>query len=534
MTEYSRRPVARIHVESRECSPQLLERLTGATYFPERLLGPAIVNTVVRRGGHILYVTAPPMVDADEQVDYYLGLLTGGHGDGRDIERRDARGRVRIVSLDDASSRWLSEKVLDPVSVQAATARRALRDFVEVHQRAGADLRLSYFEASKPLEELARDLGVPGTQCSHVHIPTGTKHASRQIFAAAGIPVPPGTAVCHSLGELAAAAATLVRAGHNKLVLKLNSTAYGGGLGMALLTLDDVATRASDETAVKLISEALPHAALADAKLTWSDFARLVEESGVIAEAWIDDGPVHSPSFQGRLTEAGEALAISTHDQVLDVTGQSYTGCTFPARADYRADLIDYGLRVGRELIERGVDSGEYGVDFLAVRGNTGWRLLGCEINLRATATKHPFSMATGLLGASPQPDGRLVVNGTEYVYRASDSIMAARYRGLRPAQLIQAVTHSPLAYDPVRGTGVALHMLSPVVQHGKFGALCIGTDHAQAAELMRELVELADGLVPRSPQRPLAKLNEYRSTHCRPPAQPARNAQTTADGSQQ
>lgn len=496
VTEDSRRrPVARIHIESRECSPQLLERLTGATYFPERLLGPAIVGTVVRRGGHVLYVTAPPMVDADEQVDYYLGLLTGGHGGGRDGERRDARERVRIVSLDDASSRWLSEKVLDPVNAQAATARRALREFVEVHRRAGADLRLSYFEASRPLEELARDLGVPGTQCSHVHIPTGTKHASRQIFAAAGVPVPPGTAVCHSLSELAAAAAPLVRAGHRRLVLKLDSTAYGGGLGMALLTLDGIAAGASDEALTEHVFEALPRAAPADTKLTWSDSSGLLAESGVIAEVWIDDGPVHSPSFQGRLTEAGEAVAVSTHDQVLDETGQSYTGCTFPARADYRAALIDHGLRVGRELLARGVDGGEYGVDFLAVRADAGWRLLGCEINLRATATKHPFSMATGLLGASPAPDGRLLVNGTEYVYRASDGIMAARYRGLRPARLIQAVTHSPLAYDPARETGVVLHMLSPVVQHGKFGALCIGTDHAETAGLMRGLVELVDGL---------------------------------------
>lgn len=103
MTEPHRRPTARIHIESRECSPQLLERLTGATYFPERLLGPAIVNTVCRRDGHLLYVTAPGLIDADQQVDYYLGLLSGGAHESGAGELRRKRDLVRIVHLDDVS-----------------------------------------------------------------------------------------------------------------------------------------------------------------------------------------------------------------------------------------------------------------------------------------------------------------------------------------------------------------------------------------------------------------------------------------------
>lgn len=495
MTEPHRRPTARIHIESRECSPQLLERLTGATYFPERLLGPAIVNTVCRRDGHLLYVTAPGLIDADQQVDYYLGLLSGGAHESGAGELRRKRDLVRIVHLDDVSPRWLSSKVLDPVSTRSACAREALRDFVETHRRTGADVRLSYFEPSQPLEQLARDLEVPGTQPSASHIPLGTKHAGRQIFAAAGIPVPAGSSVCHDTAALAAEVARLVRAGKHQLVLKLNSTAYGGGLGNALLDLEDGITSAPDDSVEEQVCRALPHSSLMDPKITWDDYVTLMKHSGAIAEEMITDDPLPSPSFQGRLTDSGTVEAVSTHDQVLGANGQSYHGCTFPAHADYRRLTIEYGLRVGEVLVERGVNGGDYGVDFLAARSGTGWRLLGCEINLRATATKHPFTMALGLLGTEPTVDGRLFVNNTERVYEASDAIMDQRYKGLRPAQLIKAVTGSPINFDPVRKTGVVLHMMSPVTEFGKFGALCIGRSRAQSASLMRELHYLAQQL---------------------------------------
>ncbi|MFD6424456.1 peptide ligase PGM1-related protein [Streptomyces sp. NPDC060198] len=499
MTETYRRPTARIHIESRECGPEVLERLTGATYFPERLLGPAIVTTVCRAGGHLLYVTAPSVIDGEEQVDYYLGLLLGGARTADRESLRRMRELVTVLPLDDATTRWLSTKVLDPVSPRAAAVRSDLHEFAELHRSAGADVRLSYFEPSKPLEELARALNLPGTQPLSAHIPLGTKHTGRQIFAAAGIPVPSGSGVCHDPGALASAVAGLAATGVRELVLKLDSTAFGGGLGNALLTLEDGIDAPGGESVEERVARALPGAVLMDPKLTWHEYVTLMKDDGVIAEEMVTQVPLLSPSFQGRLTERGTVEAVSTHDQVLAGDGQTYHGCTFPAAADYRRQLIDHGLRVGEVLRERGVGSGDYGVDFLATRSGDGWRLLGCEINLRATATKHPFTMAVGLLGVEPTPDGRLEVDGVEYVYEASDVIMERRYQGLRPAQLIEAVTGSPIGYDPVRKTGVVLHLMSPVTEFGKFGALCIARDRAQAASLMRELRDLIDLLTPQS-----------------------------------
>ncbi|UQA92344.1 peptide ligase PGM1-related protein [Streptomyces halobius] len=480
---------AQVSIESRECSPQLLERLIGATLFPERLVGSAIINTVCRAGGRLLYVTAPPMLEADQQVDYYLGLPGGGHDSGR--------ARVHMVSLDDATSRWLSEKVLDPENPQAAQVREVIREFVDRERRNGADVRLSYFEPSKPLERFAQALGVPGNQSRSPHIPLGTKHAGRQLFTSVGIDVPAGTGPCRNTTELAEEVARMRLSGHRTVVIKLNSTAYGGGLGNALLDLGDLVPPGTHDDAAlaEQVLAALPQATLVDTKITWNDFAGMIEESGAIAEEWVEGGAARSPSFQGRLTDEGGVEAVSTHDQVLSAHSQTYTGCFFPASVEYRRTLIDYGLRIGRALLEQGVDSGDYGVDFLAMRTSAGWRLLGCELNLRATGTKHAFTTVTGLLGVSATEDGRLLIDGSERAYEASDSIMDPRYVGLRPTQLIRAVAGSRLGYDPTRKKGVVLHMMSAVVRYGKFGAVCIGENQAEARALMRSLRELVNGL---------------------------------------
>lgn len=493
MDTLHRRGPAQVHIQSRECDPQILARFTGASFFPERLLGSAIIDTVYRAGGSLLYVTAPPVLDPDEQVAYYLGLPGAGHG--------DARTRVRLVGLDDAGPRWLSEKVLDADNPQAAQVRAAVREFVDGRRRDGADVRLNYFEPSAPLERFARELEVPGNQPHSSCIPLGTKHSGRRLFAEAGIPFPAGSAeLLHTLADIAGEVARMARAGHRAVLVKLDDSTSGAGLGNAMLDLDDLGlpSGTDDEALAGRVLAALPRATLVDPAITWDDYVRAVEKTGAVVEEWVRDDTLSSPSFQGRITGDGAVEAVSTHDQVFTGHDQSYVGCRFPANAEYRRTLIDYGVRVGRALRERGVGGGDYGVDFLARRTADGWQLLGCEINLRGTGTKHAFGIASGLLGTPATPDGRLVhggPDGSERVYEASDAIIDPRYKGLRPARLIRAVTGSPLGYDPTRATGVVLHTMSAAHDHGKFGAVCIGADRAEATALLRGLRELVDGL---------------------------------------
>jgi hypothetical protein len=216
----------------------------------------------------------------------------------------------------------------------------------------------------------------------------------------------------------------------------------------------------------------------------------------VIAEQLVEAEDLRSPSYQGTVDADGQIITLSTHEQFLSGNGQVYSGCLFPAAEDYRLLLIDYGEKVGRRLAEIGVRGGDFGVDFIAVRSGQGWRLLGCELNLRTTATKHGFLMATSLLGAVPDEGGRIFVDGTERVYHATDAIIDSRYLGLHPSQLIEAVRNSGLSYDHDRKTGVVLHMMSAVTNFGKFGAISIGETQAQAGALIRGLHDLIDDLV--------------------------------------
>lgn len=104
--------------------------------------------------------------------------------------------------------------------------------------------------------------------------------------------------------------------------------------------------------------------------------------------------------------------------------------------------------------------------------------------------------MVSGLLNVSPDDGGRLLVDGSERFYEASDGITDSRLIGLRPRELIQFVQDSPLRYDQDQKTGAVLHLMSTLVKYGKFGAVCIGRDRMEVKRMMRELREIVVGFV--------------------------------------
>ena len=58
-----------------------------------------------------------------------------------------------------------------------------------------------------------------------------------------------------------------------------------------------------------------------------------------------------------------------------------------------------------------------------------------------------------------------------------------------RPASsVIEAVRAAGLQFDPARGTGVVLHMLSCLAVDGRFGATAIGTTPVHADELFEAM----------------------------------------------
>ena len=127
--------------------------------------------------------------------------------------------------------------------------------------------------------------------------------------------------------------------------------------------------------------------------------------------------------------------------------------------------------------------------------GETGWRLYGCEINLRETGTKHAFETAAALLGGPLE--GEFRVAGGRRVYLATDAIYDPHYEGrIRPQTLIRAIEASPrLHYDCDRKRGVVLHMFGALLPHGKIGATCIAQTRGEAEKYLVGLTSLLDRL---------------------------------------
>jgi hypothetical protein len=197
-----------------------------------------------------------------------------------------------------------------------------------------------------------------------------------------------------------------------------------------------------------------------------------------------------------RIAPDGSYEILSTHDQILGgPDDQVYLGCRFPARAAYRSEISEAATRMGKILAAKGV-VGAFGMDFLVVPRDGGHDVYLSEINLRLGGTSHPFYMARFATGGTyDQASGELVAAGQARSYVATDNLKSPGYRGLEPGRLIAELEARGLAFDRATGTGVVLHLLGALAEHGKLGATCIGSSPAAADDAYADLVATLDEL---------------------------------------
>jgi hypothetical protein len=221
-------------------------------------------------------------------------------------------------------------------------------------------------------------------------------------------------------------------------------------------------------------------------------------EMGGIVEAWVEGAHKQSPSAQVRVDPGGHAEAISTHDQVLGGrSGQVYLGCRFPADPAYRMEVQAHGLAAGRVLARKGV-TGRFGIDFVSVRQDDGWRHLAIEVNLRKGGTTHPFHMLQFLADGSydrATGDYRDAM-GRPCFYRASDTIEKPSYRGLTAADLVDMAAVHGLHFHAAAGEGVVFHLIGALSEFGKLGAVAISGSAEGADALFDRAVATLDAAV--------------------------------------
>ncbi len=243
--------------------------------------------------------------------------------------------------------------------------------------------------------------------------PLGFKSSGRRLFAAAGIPAPPGTEGVRTADDLRLAIASLRKAqpGLAAAVVKLDNSVSGDG--NQVIALQDPAGSPASARAVAGRVASMPDWYLAE-------LAR-----GGVVEAYVAGEYWSSPSVQIEITPEGRAVVLATHEQILGGdNGQVYQGCRFPARRDYVMRLTKYGQRAGQLLAGHQV-IGMVSTDFVAARDRgQPWRLYALEVNLRRGGTTAPIVVLSSLLPGRYDAHGRWELpDGSARCYRAPTTL---------------------------------------------------------------------------------------------------------------
>jgi hypothetical protein len=334
---------------------------------------------------------------------------------------------------------------------------------------------------------LRLDIPMNGLDPDLLHF--GTKSGNRKIFREAGVRFPAGFEdlqseedIVRALGDLRKRRPDIQRA-----VIKLNEGF--GGEGNAIFSYPEA------RTGVAGIRESLRDLSWLSGNETNSRYLKKFGLMGGIVEELISAAETRSPSVQMRILPNGEASLVSSHEQVLGgTTGQAYLGCRFPARDDYRLQLLDNAKKVAKVLSRHGI-IGRFAIDFLTTLEAGEWNVDAIEINLRMGGTTPPFHALEFLTGGALDAGSGLfrAPDGRAKYYAATDNLKSPTYRGLLPEDLFEIIWRHGIGFKHSTGTGVLFYMIGALSQYGKLGMTAIGDSTEQAQTLFDETVRILD-----------------------------------------
>lgn len=451
----------------------VMARVSGAHHYEERLLCLLLLLRQPRT--HVVYLTSTPI--SETIIDYYIHLLPG-------IPALHARRRLHLICCHDGSPTSLTAKILARPRVM-----RRIKDAIPDPAKA----HMACFTVTNLERELSVRLDVPVYGCDPDLAVWGTKSGSRRIFSEAGILKPAG---CEGLRDTEDAAEALTRLKAQRpdlrrAVVKLEEGFSGEGNAM----FDFTGAPASGPDLKNWVRSRLPDLAFEAAGMTYGLYEQKFATMGGIVEEFLEGANKQSPSVQFRVSPDGQLDLVSTHDQVLGgASGQIFLGCRFPADAAYRANIQEQGLAAARALADKGV-IGRFGIDFLSVPHDGGWRNYAIEINLRKGGTTHPFLMLQFLTEGRFDPVSGLYVSssGQPRYYYATDNLESPAYRGITPHDLINIIANNSLHFNAAKQEGVTFHLIGALSEFGKLGMVAIGSTPERAEALRRQAVETLD-----------------------------------------
>jgi hypothetical protein len=448
-----------------------LTKLPGASRYEERFL--CLLMLLRLPATRVVYITSEPVAAAI--IDYYLGLV-------RDVDPRDARHRLTMLTCDDPSAAPLTEKILARHWL-VARIRRLIDDPGSSH--------LTCFTATALERTLAVRLGIPLYGCDPALWHLGTKSGSRDVFHRAGVLAPPGYEHLRGEGDVIRALVDLKREhpAVRRAVIKLEEGFSGEG--NAIFSYDGAP---SDPDLTGWVRDVLPRRVRFVAPdESWPTYRDELTRMGGIVEAFVSGTEVRSPSVQCRIDPSGATQIISTHDQVLGgASGQVYLGCEFPAELSCCPGLHAAARRVTDVLAGDGV-VGRFGIDFVSTRVHNEWRHYAIEINIRKGGTTHPFLTLQLLTdGTYDSVTGLFQTKaGRPCFYVASDNLCDPSYTALSPQRVISAAAGRGLAFDANGERGVIFHLMGALREYGKLGAVCIGRTREDAQDLLAKTTDM-------------------------------------------
>ena len=228
----------------------------------------------------------------------------------------------------------------------------------------------------------------------------------------------------------------------------------------------------------------------------YEKYLQELAENGGIVEEMITGDEIISPSAQLRISPLGEVEMLSTHDQMLGgPSGQSYLGAIFPAKPEYGPMIMREAEKIGTRFAREGI-VGRFALDFVVVRNKEGeWESYAIEVNLRKGGTTHPFLTLQYLTDGIYNVDEGVFYTalGHPKYYIASDHLESEDYKNLTPQDLIDVASDTRMHYDPIRQSGVVLHMISSVAALGNLGITAIGDSPDDAEFIYQNYISALD-----------------------------------------
>ncbi|MEP6700090.1 MAG: peptide ligase PGM1-related protein [Bacteroidota bacterium] len=453
---------------------EILAKVSGHVHYEERLLCLLMLLRMPRT--HVVYVTSMPIDPVI--IDYYLHMLPG-------ITRHHAQQRLTMLSCYDASSKSLTEKILE---------RPRLMERIKKSIPSGNVVHMACFNVTKYERTLSVKLDMPIYGCDPDLYDQGNKSNSRKIFKQCGLNVPAGfenlkneEEVVNALTDLKLNNPSLRRA-----VVKMNDGFSGEGNAIFSYEGIDEGSEWKQWIATHLSAQLK----IVAGELSYRDFMYKFQSMGGIVEEFVEGEIKTSPSVQCRIDPLGDCKVVSTHDQLVGgESGQVFLGAHFPAQEEYAIGIGEYGLRVAEALQKLGV-MGRFSVDFISVKEKDGWKHYAIEINLRKGGTTHPYILLEFLTDGDYDHENGLYLTAnrqTRY-YFCSDNLKSERYIGITPPDLIDIAMLHHLHYNGTSQEGVMFHLIGALSQYGKLGVVCIGSTPERAKNFYEQTVRVLDG----------------------------------------